>query len=114
MAINKMSGLCKGIVVDIQDPSGFSRIRVRIPELHGPINADVYSNMEDTRKTYWVKDTDLPWAEVAYPYASNYVPEVNQVVLVGFLNGNDSQPVVIGWLGYEYAEKEDSYVIKKF
>lgn len=114
MSIDKMSGLCKGIVVDTQDPSGFNRIRVRIPELHGPINTNVYSNMTLNRHTNWVSDSMLPWAEVAYPYASNYTPEINQVVIVGFLNGSSSEPVVLGWLGYEYTSKEESYNPQNF
>lgn len=109
MAIYKMAGLCKGIVVDINDPAGFNRIRVRIPELHGPIKKDVFNNMPNALHTHWVKDEDLPWAEVAYPYASNGVPEINQVVIVGFISGEDSAPVVLGWLGYEYTSKEEEF-----
>ena len=36
----RMSGLAKGIVIDTNDPAGYNRIKVRIPELHGVMNCD--------------------------------------------------------------------------
>ncbi len=113
MTFQKMSGLTKGIVIDTNDPAGFNRIKIRIPEIHGSVDPKVYSNApEKVRKASWVDDTSLPWAEVCYPYGSNVPPEQNQVVLVGFFNDDSSQPVVLGWLGYEYTTNEDVLVVK--
>ncbi len=112
MSISKMSGFCKGIVIDTEDPAGFNRIRIRIPEIHGPMNKTIMpSHLQDK---YWVKDEDLPWAEVSYPMGEINVPEVNQVVLVGFFNGSADSPVVLGWLGYEYTDEEDTFILKQF
>lgn len=118
MSLIKMSGLCKGIVIDTNDPAGFNRVRVRIPELHGPMDPSVYNNMDGTLvggtmgKTYWVPDESIPWSEVNYPIGSTALPEVNQVVLVGFFDGQSSQPVVLGWLGYEYTSQENVFLRK--
>lgn len=108
MGLYKMSGFCKGIVVSTEDPAGFNRVRVRIPELHGPVNPDIYPS-EQAKKKYWVEDTYLPWAEVSYPFGDTTLPEINQVVLVGFFNGASDQPVILGWLGYEYTDEEDMF-----
>jgi uncharacterized protein involved in type VI secretion and phage assembly len=108
----KAAGLYKGIVIDTNDPSGkFHRIRVRIPQFHGLMNTKVIpkqSSSCDKTTMIYVEDSCLPWCEVAFPYGSDFTPEVGQVVVVGFFNSNTSQPVVLGWLGYEYTDKENS------
>ena len=118
MGLYKMSGICKGIVIDTNDPAGFNRIRVRIPELHGPVDPTIFNNMDQASiggtisQTYWIPDDDIPWAEVNYPFGSTTLPEVNQVVTVGFFSGETSHPVVLGWLGYEYTDSEQPFLRK--
>lgn len=104
----KHGGLTKGVVIDVDDPAGYKRIRVRIPELHGAMNPDVYTQKTGPNAVInRVEDSCIPWAEVNYPYGSDITPEINQVVLVGFLGGDTDKPIVLGWLGYEYKPKEE-------
>ena len=100
----KILGLVKGIVIDTEDPAGYKRIKVRIPCIHGPITKDFLP--DEYNKVNRVEDLAIPWAEVNYPYGSDITPERNQVVLVGFISGDPGKPVVLGWLGYEYNNKE--------
>ena len=106
-----MAGLTKGIVIDVNDPAGFHRVKVRIPELDGGMSDNLFSVTNRLNKSR-VEDEHLLWCEVCYPYDSNLPPEPNQVVLVGFFNGDTKTPVVLGWLGYEYAEEEQPFVKK--
>lgn len=115
MNYRKFSGLFKAIVTNINDPAGYNRIQVRIPTIHGPVDIEkVYgslnNNENQTAQEMWVKDKDLPWAEVCRSYGNDLVPEVNQVVGVQFFNDSSEYPVVMGWMGYEYTNEEDSYV----
>ena len=114
MSFIKASGLYKGIVVDNQDPSGkFHRVRVRIPKFHGTINQSSYKKNSGsyTNKVTakYVSDNSLPWCEVAFPFGSDIVPEIGQVVIVGFINADVSQPVVLGWIGCDYTDKEEPF-----
>lgn len=113
MELVKYSGLYKGIVIDNKDPSGFHRVRVRIPKLHGTIvqSAQKKASGAQTNKATarYVKDQGLPWCEVAFPFGSDIPPEIGQVVVVGFINSDSSQPVVLGWLGYEYTSSEEPF-----
>lgn len=111
MPFIKASGLYKGIVIDTNDPSGiFHRIRVRIPKFHGPIDKQMAANnsssLSNVTTSKHIKNEFLPWCEVAFPYGSDFTPEIGQVVVVGFFNSDVSQPVVLGWLGYEYTDQE--------
>ena len=36
----KLNGVYKGVVIDVHDPAGYDRVRVRIPSLHGTITKD--------------------------------------------------------------------------
>lgn len=115
MNYRKFSGLFKAIVTNINDPAGYNRIQIRIPTIHGPIDIEkVYgslnNNENQTAQEMWVMDKDLPWAEVCRSYGNDLVPEVNQVVGVQFFNDSSEYPVVMGWMGYEYTNEEDSYV----
>jgi Rhs element Vgr protein len=75
-------GLCKGTVKAIQpDADGKYRVQVTVPDLH---------------------DAEL-WARLAQPYATAdaglyFFPEVGDQVIVGFLGGAGSSPVVLGSL----------------
>lgn len=113
MGFVKMAGVTKGIVIDTNDPAGFHRIKVRIPQLHGTMTDTPYQNAEPYMKSSIVPTKDLPWCEVSYPFGNNTPPEPNQVVLVAFIDGDSSQPVVIGWLGYEYTDQEDVYEVRE-
>ena len=113
MTNEKMAGFSKGVVVDTEDPAGFNRVKVRILELHGAVTDDVYANAgANAARKNRVDDNSLPWLEVCYPYGLLRSPEVNQVVLVGYFNGSSNQPVVVGWLGYDYTDKEEILVRK--
>lgn len=111
MSFLKTSGLTKGVVVDTDDPAGFHRIQVRIPQLDGSFTDSPFARQTTNKRAR--KDNDnLIWCEVNYPFGSNIPPEPNQVVLVGFFNGDTSTPVVLGWLGYEYTNLEEQFEIK--
>ena len=88
---DKVGGILMGIVVDTNDPAGYKRIRVRIPAIHGSFTDKVYPTSEKYGNEYKI---------------ANRVDEVNQVVYVAFLSGDKDNPVVIGWLGYDYTNKE--------
>ena len=115
MTPNKIPNVTKGVVVDLDDPAGLGRVKVRIPQLHGPVSPDVlrdYNNYmqnhgDSAGSAYRVSDESLPWCEVCYPYGNTTTPEINQVVLVSFINGSPEQPVILGWLGIEYTTQED-------
>jgi len=103
----KIGGLMTGIVINIDDPSGFNRVRVRIPAIHGTITEDFYGMCgNNASHLNRVADNAIPWAQVAFPFGERFTPELNQVVIVGFINGDEGSPVVLGWLGYEYASEE--------
>jgi uncharacterized protein involved in type VI secretion and phage assembly len=73
-------------VVDVQDPDGLGRVRVRLFNFDG------------------VADQDAPiWARVAVPFAGNnrgafFIPDVGDEVLVNFVNGDPRVPIVVGGL----------------
>jgi phage protein D/phage baseplate assembly protein gpV len=74
--------LVTGVVTDIKDPEGHARVKVSFP---------------------WSGSRDATWARLLTPYAGDQqglvlVPDVDQEVLVGFLDGNDDFPVVVGSL----------------
>lgn len=108
MPASRVQGLSKGIIVDIDDPSGYRRVRVRIPQLHGAFTEEFYGpNGYEDAKVNRVKDEHLPWAEVCTPYWSEEGPQLNQVVIVGFISGDPNKPVILGCLGYDYTNKEE-------
>ncbi|MDT8998203.1 type VI secretion system tip protein VgrG [Paucibacter sp. APW11] len=86
-----VSGLQIGVVMKLDgDPAGESRIQIKLPSL---------SNA-----------TEGVWARLLQLYASNsfgalFLPEVSDEVLVGYLNGDPSCPVVLGSL---YSSKQVS------
>ena len=108
----RLAGVTKGIVIDIDDPAGYNRIKIRIPEIHGIMNPDNYGTLlHDTAKNAWVSDDKLPYAEVCYPFGNDTMPEINQIVWVAFFNGDVDSPIILGWAGYEYTSKEEQYKI---
>lgn len=111
----RKAGIYKGIVIDTDDPAGLNRIKVRILDIHGVMNTNVYSSLKYNtgKEVFWVDDDHLPWAEVCYPYGEIITPEINQVVWVVFYGADSQYPVVIGWAGYEYTYEEEPYVVPK-
>jgi uncharacterized protein involved in type VI secretion and phage assembly len=79
----RQSGLIRAIVTDINDPDGYARVKVKLP------------TMGDDIQTFW--------ASVVSAGAGNdrgfYVlPEINDEVIVGFIDGDVNYPVVLGGL----------------
>lgn len=109
----RYTGFYKGIVIDTDDPAGLNRVKVRILEIHGFINNESYGSLDIgvAKNVLWVDDEHLPWAEVCYPFGDTTLPEINQVVWVGFYGGNAQHPVIFGWAGYEYTSEEEQFVI---
>ena len=80
---NILSGLVIGIVTDNQDPEGYGRVKVKYPWL--------------------AEDQSSDWARVVTPGGGNkrgleFLPEVNDEVLVGFELGDIQYPYVLGGL----------------
>lgn len=77
--------LLLGVVTDVDDPDGQARVRVSFP---------------------WTGGSDAIWARLATPYAGDgqgffAVPDVDQEVVVGFVDDSADDPVVLGslWSG---------------
>ncbi len=73
-------------VVAVNDPSGIGRVQVRLLGFDGPDS----------------QDASL-WARVAVPFAGDnrgsfFIPDVDDEVLITFVNGDSRQPIVIGSL----------------
>lgn len=78
-----LAGLVIGIVTDNQDPEGYGRVKVKYPWL--------------------AEDQSSDWARVITPGGGNkrgleFLPEVNDEVLVGFELGDIQYPYVLGGL----------------
>ena len=76
-------GLTEGVVVDVDDPERRGRIRVRLPATG------------DTTEPHWARVLQLRDPATG---AETFLPEVDDEVLVVFVNGDIRQPVVIGAL----------------
>ena len=77
------SGVAIGIVTNLNDPDGMGRVKLKLPW------------MDDQVETFW--------ARIAGPMTGNgtgiqFMPEVNDEVLVAFDNGERGQPYVLGSL----------------
>jgi uncharacterized protein involved in type VI secretion and phage assembly len=76
-------GLAEAIVVEVEDPDGEDRVKVKFP---------------------WFDDAMVTdWCRVAQPYAGNgygfvFVPEQGDEVLVAFVHGDMRLPIIIGGL----------------
>lgn len=91
-------GLVIGIVTDNQDPEGLGRVKVKYPWLSGEHASD--------------------WARLVVPGGGadrgiEFIPEVNDEVLVGFELGDLHFPYVIGglWNGQDAPPKPSSQVV---
>jgi len=73
-------------VVSVNDPESIGRVQVRLISFDGPDQQDA-----------------AIWARVAVPFAGNnrgafFIPDVDDEVLVSFVNGDPRQPIVMGGL----------------
>jgi phage protein D len=92
-------GLANGIVTDNQDPEGLGRVKVKFP---------------------WLSDDHASfWARLAVPGGGaqrgmEYLPEVNDEVLVGFEHGDMQQPYILGglWNGVDLPPKKTDQVVQ--
>jgi uncharacterized protein involved in type VI secretion and phage assembly len=92
------TGLVIGIVTDNQDPEGWGRVKVKYPWLSGDHASD--------------------WARVVVPGGGaergiQFLPEVNDEVLVGFELGDVHYPYVLGglWNGQDAPPKKSNQVV---
>ena len=97
LALPKMS-LAYGQVTDVDDPNGDFRVKVK---LHGMQKA--------------VEQEYEAWARVTVPvagggYGAAFLPDVGDEVLVGFVNGDMTRPVVMGSLYHSNAQPADQVV----
>lgn len=77
------AGLATGMVDGLDDPDGLNRIRVQLPWRH------------DGGEGIWARQSSL---DAGDGYGAVVVPSKKQEVLVGFLDGDPAQPVVLGAL----------------
>lgn len=76
-------GVVEAVVVDNKDPDGYGRIQVQFP---------------------WLGDETISaWARMTFPMAGKSMgwviyPEVDDEVLIDFVNGNVNEPVIVGCL----------------
>lgn len=76
-------GLASGTVAGLDDPDGLNRIRVRLPWRH------------DGGEGIWARQSSL---DAGDGHGAVVVPSKGQEVLIGFLDGDRAQPVVLGAL----------------
>jgi phage baseplate assembly protein V len=82
-ADNRFFGVAEALVVDVVDPDGECRIRVKFPWL------------DSKQETEWCRCASL---FAGNGYGSTWTPEVGDEVLVAFVHGHLGYPVVIGGL----------------
>ena len=87
-----------------RNPTNESRVRVRIPALHGPMRIDQLPIGADPNYDYTDRE-DLPWAQVVFPLGvsmgekSNLIREHELVYVVIPSFDSISDPVVVGTTG---------------
>ena len=97
MTLPKMS-LAYGVVAEVDDPQGDFRVKVRLHGLH-----------LGEAQEYEI------WARVAVPvagggYGTAFLPDVDDEVIVGFVGGDLTRPVVLGSLYHANAQPADAPV----
>ena len=88
---NHLNGIARGVVEDNMDPSGCSKLRVRIPALHGIPG----------QSPNFLKNDELPWANMSVMSAgpgrgTSILPNKGDIVWVAFEDDNMMKPVVLG------------------
>ena len=89
---SKFAGIYVGLVVDNDDPKKLGRLKISVPSVYGNIEKE-----------------DLPWSEPCFPYGYTdqgifFIPELNSLVSVMFINGSPYKPL---WLGTIFRENEN-------
>ncbi len=99
-ALGRVTDLMVGVVTNIKDPEGLSRVKVNFPAL---------SN-----------DGESAWARLVQPGAGSQrglhiMPEIDDEVLVGFEHGDTSRPLVLGglWSSKKAAPNPTSTAVKQ-
>ena len=81
--LNSLGGLQTGIITDIIDADGDFRIRLRLPMVNSQEDG-VYAR--------------LATLDAGNKRGTFFMPEVGDEVVVGFMNNNPAQPVILGML----------------
>ena len=97
LKIPKMQ-LAYGYVVEVGDPDGGFRVKIRLHH---------YNDADDQDYAIWARVT-TPIAGT--DYGTMFLPDVGDEVLVGFVGGNMTMPVVIGSLYNGNAQPADEAV----
>jgi hypothetical protein len=94
-------GIVRGMVVDVNDPLGLCRVKVRVPSIHG---------MEGS--TNYRPDKEIPWAYPSLPANMKQVPKVKDFVWVLFENSRIDMPVYMGIvLGKQTADPSKPVIV---
>jgi Rhs element Vgr protein len=81
--ISAVNGLCTAIVQGLEDETGQFRVRLRLP-LVDNTNGEVYAR--------------LATLDAGKDRGTFFLPEIDDEVLIGFLNDDPSRPVILGML----------------
>jgi phage protein D/phage baseplate assembly protein gpV len=91
-------GMIVGIVTNVNDPEGLARIKVKFPTISDELESD--------------------WARLVNPMAGpgrgfEFIPEVNDEVLVAFENGDINKPYVLGslWNGQDKPPEASNQIV---
>src|SRR5262249_45158219 len=89
-------GLVVAIVTDNAHPDGDYRVRVKFPTLPSSDGASHLGTSENTDQSWWARIATF--AAFKNGDGAFFLPEIDTEVLVGFVNGDFNQPVVVGTL----------------
>lgn len=99
----RTSGPVRAQVVDVRDPENMGRVRVEF--LYQQMYRIYYgqyietADTEERAKEICKQNIISPWIPVVQPYDyTKIIPELGQLVLVGFMHGNVERPFVMGTL----------------
>lgn len=92
MSRANFTGVYTGTVIDNKDPDKLGRLKINVPAVTGGIVSD-----------------DLPWADPCFTYTADnkgifFVPDVNSLVSVMFIEGCPYKPI---WLGAIHRQNEN-------